>query len=207
MWRFAWGTQWDATLKLGQRHLPMLMVGSLLGVAAAGLFKAAQQFSDAIANLNSKFLVPAIFPEIARLTDAGQVVERKAMMLKSSTFTATLALALILVLALFGRQLIAGIAGAAFTGAYGTMLWLAFAGFIGAATFTLEPFLLAKGDTRSVVCANALALVVHFTLLLLLLPRIGLVGAGIASVAQVGTQTLLLIGFMIRKGPAQTQIA
>ena len=196
MWRFAWGTQWDATLKLGQRHLPMLLVGSLAGVSAAGLFKVAQQFSDGLVNLNSKLLVPAMFPEIARLTDTGQVAERKAMMLKASAVITILALAVILVFAILGRQLIAAIAGTAFTGAYETMLWLAFAGLVGAAGFTLEPFLLAHGDTRSVVHANALALVVHSTLLLWLLPRIGLVGSGIAAVAQMVAQTLLLIGFI-----------
>jgi len=158
-------------------------------------------------NLNSKLLVPAVFPEIARLTDAGQIAERKAMMLKSSAFIATLALGLILVLAVFGRPLIAGIAGPAFTGAYATMLWLAFAGGVGAASFTLEPFLLAHGDTRSVVQANALALVVHVTLLSLLLPRIGLVGAGIAAVAQAVAQTLLLSGFILRKHTARTRSA
>jgi len=193
IWRFALGTNLNSSLNLGQTHLGMLAVGALLGPAAAGLFRVAQQFANVLVKPQQKLLAPAIYPELSRLTSRGEKGARRKMVVRSLALAGGLAAAAFLALAAIGRPLIELVVGAAFTDAYGPMLLLALAGVVTTATFPLEPLLLAKGRVRAVVLARLAALLGYLAAVYVLCQWLGLLGAGIAAVVYAATAAVLFV--------------
>ncbi len=183
LWRFVLHTNVAGTLAMLQTRVGLLAVGWLLGPAAAGLYQVARQIADVLVKSNSKLLTPAIYPELARLSAPRQAEGRRLMVRRNGLLAAAAAACVFALLALFGRDLIAIAFSASYLDAYTTMLWLALAGLISLATFPLEPLLFASGWPRAVMVARLVAAVAYLTLLYLLLPRLGLEGAGIAATA------------------------
>lgn len=188
MWRFACGTHWVGTLNVAQEHFPLLGVGAVLGSAGAGLFKVAKQFSDVLVGSTSKLLIPALFPEVARLEPAS----RRTVLIKINLFIITLFLLIFLLLGLFGKSWIRLVAGPEFENAFSAMLWLCLAGVIGATSFSVETLLTATGAIRHVAWIHSVSLVVYFSAFAALIHPFGIDGVGMAAVAQAGTRSGLL---------------
>jgi O-antigen/teichoic acid export membrane protein len=70
IWGFVWSTNLMTTLSLGSTHIAALCVGFVLGPSAAALFALARGVGEA-ALKPSRFLTPALYPELARLAAAG----------------------------------------------------------------------------------------------------------------------------------------
>ncbi|MFV0338770.1 MAG: lipopolysaccharide biosynthesis protein [Chthoniobacterales bacterium] len=188
LWRYALGTHWVGAMNVAQEHLPTLASGGVIGPAAAGLLKVARQFADVLAAVINKLLVPALFPELARL----QKNARQALAKRLSFITLGIFFVFFMLLAFFGKDLIRLVAGKEFLPAYPVMLWLAFAGVIGSVSFSFETLLTAIGEIRRVVLVNSFSLFIYFLALAVLLPTYGLVGVGMAAVAYAAIRSSLL---------------
>ena len=151
LWRFVFGTNASATLDMANTEAGTLLVSHFLGTAAAGLYAVAQQMADVLIKPNTKLLIPAIYPEMARLTARGDNAERKKMVSGIAWLAGGLSILLLTILVVFGQTLIAAIFGKAFVGAYPVMIWMAFAGVFAALAFPLEPLLIAAGKIRATV--------------------------------------------------------
>lgn len=202
IWPFMAGVQFSSTLKLSQSHLPVLLVGGLLGPTAAGLFRIAQQLSDMLVKISRKLLVPAILPELAKMQAEGNRFAIREMVAKLSLVVGVLGGCLLVVLMLFGRDFIHLLAGGGYENAYVTMIWLAVAGTITVVSFTLEPLLISTGKVYKNVVAQGLATVVYVFAVQMLVDEYALKGAGMAALvyaAALGVVSLLycrkLIGF------------
>lgn len=188
MWRYAWGTHWVGALNVAQDYLPTLATGGVIGAAGAGLLKTARLFSDVLVVSTAKLLVPALLPEFARLGEAeGRALAARVNRMTLGGFFLVFAL-----LAVFGKELISLIAGAAFVSAYPAMLWLAASGVVAASSFSYETFLTAQGAIRRVVWSNSVAIVLYFAALAVLLPVAGVEGVGMAAVAAAVARAALL---------------
>ncbi len=188
MWRYALGTHWVGAMNVAQDYLPTLAAGGVIGATGAGLLKVAKQFADVLTGAATKLLVPALFPELARLKEHA----RKALVTRLNLLVVGLFSLVFVFLAIFGKDLIRLIAGPEFSMAYPTMLWLAFAGLVGATSFSFETLLTATGAIRRVVFANTVSLVVYFIVLALLLKPQGINGVGMAAVAHATVRSTLL---------------
>ncbi|MFV0416315.1 MAG: lipopolysaccharide biosynthesis protein [Chthoniobacterales bacterium] len=188
LWRYAIGTHWVGAMNVAQDHLPTLAAGGVIGPAAAGLFKVARQFADVLITVINKLLVPALFPELARLQkNARQALANRLNLITLAAFSL-----FFIFLVFFGKDLIRLVSGKEFLPAYSTMLWLAFAGVIRAVSFSFETLLTAIGAIRRVVLVNSFSLVVYFAALAYFMPTFGLVGVGMATVAYASIRSSLL---------------
>lgn len=183
IWRFALGTNLIGTLRLTEAKLGLLVVGALLGPAAAGLYRVAQQFADLVTQPVDKLLAPALLPELTRMAAGRDTAGRTAMVVRPALVAGGLALMAFGVLALAGEWLIGISVGPEFTQAYGVMLLLTFAGLPAAATFSLEPLLVSLGRLRATILARIAANLIYLGLLYVLSLTYGLTGAGIAAIA------------------------
>lgn len=190
IWGFVWSTNLMTTLSLGSTHIATLCVGFMLGPAPSALFALAKQIGEA-ALKPSRFLTPAIYPELARLAAAGDHAVLRTVLRRSLGFSAAGALALLAGLATLGGPLLRVVGGEAAAPAWNVMMLLALAASIGFAGFTLEPLLIS-------VERHALALRLRFLAALAYIPAalvgLGLFGLEGAGAAAVFSASLLLAG-------------
>jgi O-antigen/teichoic acid export membrane protein len=190
IWGFVWSTNLMTTLSLGSTHVATLCVGSVLGPAAAALFALARQVGEA-ALKPSRFLTPALYPELARLAAAGDHAGLRAVLRRSLGWSAAAALALLAALAALGGPLLRLVAGEAAAPAWGVMMLIALASSIGFAGFTLEPLLVSVRRHSWALRLRLLATLAYIPAALLGLRLFGLEGAGAAAVLSA---SLLLAG-------------
>ncbi|MCR0981096.1 lipopolysaccharide biosynthesis protein [Roseomonas populi] len=190
IWGFAWSTNLMTTLSLGSTHLATLCVGGMLGPAEAALFALARQLGEA-ALKPSRFLTPALYPELARLAAAGDRAGLRRLLRRGLALSAVIALGFLAVLAALGEWLLRLIGGAEGGAAYPVMLLLGLASSIGFAGFALEPLLVSMGRHGLALRLRAVTTAVYIPLALGGLALFGLAGAGAASVLSA---LLLLAG-------------
>ncbi|MBC7953272.1 MAG: lipopolysaccharide biosynthesis protein [Rhodospirillaceae bacterium] len=180
--RFFLLTSANAVIALAPSHLAVLVVGSLLGAAPAGLFRVAKQIADAAAK-PAEFLAQALYPEAARLDAGGRRACLRQMLSRLAVVTSGLAAAAIAFIFVFGSGLIALVAGQAFVAAAPVMNLLVVAAALVMAAAPLEPILIAIGAAGQVVAVKAVIAVLHLLLLLALARQWGLEGVGWAALA------------------------
>ena len=181
IWGFVWSTNLMTTLSLGSTHVATLCVGFVLGPAAAALFAIARQVGEA-ALKPSRFLTPALYPELARLAAAGDHAGLRAVLRRGLRLSAAAALVLLAALAALGGPLLRLVGGEAAAAAWGVMLLLAVAASIGFAGFALEPLLVSVERHAWALRLRLLATLAYVPAALVGLRSLGLEGAGAAAV-------------------------
>lgn len=182
IWGFVWTTNLNTTLALAGSHVATLVVGGLLGPGAAGLYRIARQVAEAAAR-PVKALVPAIYPELARMSAAGAVAAMRRLVGQSLLVSGLACLVLFGLIALAGPLVLRLIMGADSGAAYAAMLLLAVAALLTLWTFPLEPLLISVGAARRALDVRLAATLVQLALLPPGLLLWGLPGAGMAAIA------------------------
>lgn len=189
--RFFVLTSVNAIIGLVPSHLAVLVVGSLLGAAPAGLFRVAKQIADAAAK-PAEFLAQALYPEAARLDAEGRRQRLRQVLARLGLVAGGVAALAVAAVLSLGPWLIGAVAGPAFVAAAPVMEALAVASALLMAAAPLEPILIALGAAGPVVAAKAAAAGLHLALLLVLIHLTGLSGAGWAAIAAAGLSVGLL---------------
>lgn len=180
--RFFVLTSANAVVGLVPSHLAVLVVGSLLGAAPAGLFRVAKQIADAAAK-PAEFLAQALYPEAARLDAGGDRPRLRQVLARLALASCGVAVAAVAIVFSLGPWLLYLVAGPAFADSSTVLNWLAVASALVMAAAPLEPILIAMGGAGPVVAAKASAAALHVVLLLGFAQLAGLPGAGWAAVA------------------------
>lgn len=192
LWRFMWGANADVTLAEFAGRAAPLAVGWFLGPAAAGLYAVAQR-ATAILSQPALVLGQAAFAELARLAAAGHRGRPVRAALGAAIGIAVLAaVPVCIVIGAFGPWLATAVAGPAFAGAAGLMLWLALARTIQLAAPPLSAALTALGRPGLSVRANLISGAGLMIVLPSLLSVLGLVGAGVYAILQAAVGVALL---------------
>lgn len=177
------------------RVTPLIM-GWVLGPAAAGLYSIAHRTTVVIAQ-PAQMLGQAAYAELAQLAEGsrpGPAIRRA--LLRCIGIALSTALPVLIVLALFSDEITVLIAGPAFAGAAGVMIWLAVARLIAMSAPPTSAALIALGRPGLSVSANLLANLGLLPLLPLLTMTWGLAGAGFHALIQAVAASLLLgLGF------------
>ncbi|CAO3433296.1 lipopolysaccharide biosynthesis protein [Azospirillum doebereinerae] len=177
IWGFVWSTNLGITLELVFTHISTLVVGGLLGAADAALFRVARQIGEALTK-PAKLLVPAIYPELARLCADGEHHVMRALVQRSALM-AGVGGVLSLALAWGGGDwLLGAVLGPDFVAAYPVMLWLVAAAVVSVAAFPLEPVLISGGEAGAALRARLWSAALYLPVLLLSVQHWGLIGAG-----------------------------
>ena len=194
IWRFSLGTNIVSTLNLSDLQIGPLLIGNLLGLTEAGLYRIAQQVANSVIKPVNKLLVPAIYTDMTALTASGDHRLRQSLVNRSALLAGFAALSVFGILVLFGQMLIDGLFGSEYSGSYEAALWLTFAGVLAAFSFPAAPLLISTGRVGQVVIVRIAALAVYLGCFFTLVPQAGLRGAGLAvTLHAVVTLSLLLL--------------
>jgi O-antigen/teichoic acid export membrane protein len=139
----------DAVLKQG----PLLAVGYLVSTSAAGLYRLAAQLSQGLGKL-STLLMRAAYAEINRARVAANTADFRKLVLHTSLLAGGAGAVVLLLAALFGRQLLELIGGAEFRPAYAILIPLTVAACFELASVAFEPVLHSTGRARLALVAR-----------------------------------------------------
>lgn len=193
LWRFAWTTNFDFSLKQVWKHLPVLIVGWAVNEVAAGGFRIASNLTNALSK-PSMALAWAIFPELARLKVTGPQEIRKVVRKTTiaSAIAGGIALALMLIL---GKPALWVLGGDDFLFAFPILILLAIAATVELCGLTLESAIVALGFPGAMLIMRAIVGVIYAALLFSIVPVYGTLGAGTCAVI---TSALLLIMVLMK---------
>lgn len=198
IWRFSALTSLNSIIAMAPGPLALLMVGSLLGPSAAGLFRVARQFADASAK-PAEFLAQALYPEAARLNARDEAGALARLLRRLAMVAALLAAMSLLLLGGLGRPLLDLTTGPAFVAAYPTMVALAVGSAFLMASAPVEPLLIAGGRAGVAVAAKGAGAALHLAALVPLVRAFDLWGAGVAA-GLAGLATFSLLWLSVRRG-------
>ncbi len=198
VWRFVWTTNFNTSLATVLEHVSTLAVGWVLGPAPAGLFRIATRVAKVL-ETPATMLRQTIYPELAKLAAGGGRGAIGGAALRAGVWTGAAAALALIVLALLGETVLRLTAGVAFVAAYGVMMLLAVATAIKGYGLALGPVMLAIGRPDLLFKVNLVLTLLFVPLLIVLLANLGLIGAGIATVAHAAIGITVLTILATRK--------
>lgn len=191
IWRFVWSTNFQFSLKLGVKELDVLVVGGLLGPAAAGVYKIAKQFT----RIMDRFTDPlnqSVYPALAKSWVRKDYSGFRKLMIRPALALAVVGVLVWTVFLAAGPRILILTVGGRYAGAYFPILVLMAGMLVAAATFPLEPALLAMGRADESFQAFAWASLLYFGLLAVLTKAWGITGATLSSLGFYSIWALLL---------------
>lgn len=189
LWSFVWSTNLNSTLALAFTHVSTLMVGALLGARDAALFRVAKQLGDAVAK-PAKLIVPALYPELARLAAAQDIVRLRRLVWQLALAAGGAASVLLLIAVSIREPALRLIVGEEFVPAKDVLLWLLGASVVSLWALPLEPLLMSTGSAGAAFRMRLLVTIVYLPILYLATVNGGLTATGAASV--IGALLLFL---------------
>jgi len=193
IWGFVWSTNLSSTLELAFTHVGTLAVGWMLGPRDAALFRIARQLGEALAK-PAKLLIPAIYPELARMTAAGQHREMRALVERSAMLAGAGALLALVICWFLGEICLRLIIGPEFVPAFPVMMWLVAAAVLGIWSFPLEPVLVSGGEAQTALKVRIWTTIAYMPVLLVCIQQYGLIGAGWA---RMFSAVLVMVAFLL----------
>ena len=182
---------WQTNIDLLPKHLSVLLAGSLLGPAAAGMFRLARDFSS-ILTKPAMMLREVLFPDLTRIlhTEAEGFYELGFRAVKLAG-----AGGLILVLlSIPSAKPLLGLIGPEYTQAATVLSLLLLAATFELAGSPLRAAAYAMGKVAPVLRIHLLSILIYLGLFYILAPVMGLPGPGVAACAG----TLLTLLLMLR---------
>lgn len=182
--RFTISANTDIMLSELVNRITPLVMGWVLGPAAAGLYSIAHRTTVVIAQ-PAQMLGQAAYAELAKLVATGASgtnIRHALMRCVGISFLA--ALPIMLILAFFSEQISILIAGPAFAAAASVMIWLALARVLALSGPPTSAALIALGRPGLSVSSNIITSLGLLPLLPLLTAAWGLEGAGMHAVIQ-----------------------
>jgi O-antigen/teichoic acid export membrane protein len=189
-WSFVWTTNIAHSIYAAWGPLSNLVVASILGPVAAGLYKIASTLLDSTSK-PAELLSRGFYPEIMRLDP----VSKKPWQLgvRVGLIAGGIGMMAALAIMLGGRPLIGLIFGKKYLDASGLFSMMTWALMISMASFPLESLLYMVGQQKAALAAQAGSAILYLAMLYSLTRHYGLVGAGTAYLAG----TILMAIFML----------
>jgi O-antigen/teichoic acid export membrane protein len=178
-WRFAIHVNLTGSLQAAWGPIARLLVGGLLGPASAGLYRVASSLADA-AQKPADLLAKAYYPEIVRMDFASRKPWK--LMMRGTVLAAMFGIAAVLIVIAAGRQLLSGLFGHEFVGAYPILLILIVVPLLGIISFPLPSMLLAMDRADGPLKARLAGTLIYFLLVAPATWRFGVSGAAGAFV-------------------------
>ena len=198
---FIWASHINRTLLTSSVHIATLIVGAMSGPATAGLFKIAQE-SAAVLIKPAQLFTETVYPEMTKIAVTKQFNRLWNVIRHSALVGGAIAGFILLLVFLFGQSLLGLFFGAEFVSAYDVLVLLMIGAAITMTSFALEPALFSIGRPEVSMHIRVFTTILNIAVLVLLLPKIGLAGAGIAAIAGSLATALLLLFYsnrLIRK--------
>jgi len=196
-WRFALFANLNSTFSSASQQVALLAVGYVAGPVSAGYFRLAHQLGQALLIL-AEMLSRSLYAEMARISASRSQVAMATLLDRTNRAALFGGLAVFCVVGVLGRPALYLIGGAAYVPAYPALVILGAAAAVQLVGVSFEPALMALGRTGTLLMVRAVALLCLAALLALLLPRIGILGAAFAMLADAIAAVALLRFFTQR---------
>lgn len=174
---FVVSTKLQGAVRIGSREVDTLLVGWMLGTAAAGLYKVVKQFASVMGQLTDPFY-QAVYPQLARTWSRGDRGAFGRTVRGSVAAGGAAGVAVWVAFVALGPWILRLTVGAEFAGAYPVLVWYMAGTALSVATFALLPATLAMGMAGASLRVLLASTALYLALLALLLPAAGLWGAG-----------------------------
>lgn len=194
-WSFVWSTNIAHSVWAARNSCSTVLVGIVLGPAAAGLFKIAMTFFDATGT-PAKLLEKSFYPEVMRLDPR---TSRPWMLgVKSALLAGGIGILVALVVMLVGKPLISLVFGVKYLEAYDLIQVMLGAIIVSMLGFPQESLLLMAGKQRAFLIAQTIASAAYIVLLVVLSHLFGVMGAAFAYFGGQCLDVLLSLGPTLR---------
>ncbi|MBJ3815719.1 lipopolysaccharide biosynthesis protein [Shimwellia pseudoproteus] len=176
-WNFVWTTNFAHSIWAARNSCSTVLVGIVLGPAAAGLFKIAMTFFDATGT-PAKLLEKSFYPEIMRLDP--RTKQPWVLGLKSAFLAGGIGILVALVVMVAGKPLISVVFGHKYLEAYDLIKIMLGAIVVSMMGFPQESLLFMAGKQRIFLVMQTIASASYIVLLIVLSHFFGVVGAAYA---------------------------
>lgn len=188
-WRFAIRVNLTSGLTAAWGPIARLLVGGLLGPAAAGFYNIASTLADS-AQKPTDLLARAFYPEVMRM----DVTTKRPwkLMLRGAALAGMFGMVAVLLVILAGEPLIRLVFGEQFEAAYPVLIVLVLAPLLATISFPVTPMLYALHRDDAPLTARIVGTVVYFAIVAPLAWEFGLTGAAAAFVIGTAIMTAVL---------------
>lgn len=198
IWRFVWQNNLNLSLGVASTHLFTLMVGGLVGSAAAGLFHVGRQLADGIGKAGD-LIVAALYPQLVRLREQADRAAMRRMAWRLSLACGAVATGLLLLVSPFAAPLLGWVMGTMPADGGRFVLLLCAAAVVRLWALPFEPLLISTGRIGTASAARAAVLGLQIPLCYVLSVRHGLDGAAVAALAVALAGLLLQLAPLLRE--------
>lgn len=198
LWKFFIISNLQVSLRMAVKEVDILVIGGLLGAAAAGVYKIVRQFARAIGRLEEA-MRQAIYPDLSKKWAGRDSAEFRNLLWNPALVMAGLGILAWVGFLALGRSALRLTVGPNFETSYAPILVYLAGVIVSMATFHFPSILLAMGRPGDILQASVVGAIGYLPLLAWLTRARGIIGAALAFVAY---QTLwsAWLGVKIRKG-------
>jgi O-antigen/teichoic acid export membrane protein len=195
-WKFIGVVYWQTNIDLLPKHVSTLLAGSLLGPAAAGLFRLAREFSTVLTQ-PALLLREVLFPDLSRSVHAedGNI---QTVPFRTAMIAGAVGLAFVLLSLLIGPPILAVVGDEYLTAAPLLTLLLLAASF-DLASASLRAAAYAVGKASSILRIHVLSISVYIAAFFAITLWLGLNGPGYAAIL-ASALALVLTARLLRRG-------
>ncbi|HEI2746993.1 TPA: lipopolysaccharide biosynthesis protein [Escherichia coli] len=176
-WSFVWSTNIAHSIWSARNSCSTVLVGIVLGPAAAGLFKIAMTFFDP-AGTPAGLLGKSFYPEVMRLDP--RTTRPWLLGVKSGLLAGGIGILVALAVLIAGKSLISLVFGVKYLEAYDLIQVMLGAIVISMLGFPQESLLLMAGKQRAFLVAQTIASIGYIVLLFMFCHLFGVLGAAFA---------------------------
>lgn len=179
-WNFVWTTNFAHSIWSARNSCSTVLVGIVLGPAAAGLFKIATTFFDATGS-PAKLMEKSFYPEVMRLDPRSS--QPWLLGLKSACLAGGIGVLVALLVMVVGKPVISSVFGEQYLQAYHLIEIMLGAIVVSMLGFPQESLLFMAGKQRVFLVAQTLSSASYIALLIVLSHFFGVSGAAYAYLA------------------------
>jgi O-antigen/teichoic acid export membrane protein len=190
-WSFIGVVYWQTSVDLLPKHLSTLLVGSLLGPAAAGLFRLARDVSTVL-NQPAMMIREVLFPDLTRSWNTNQ--DAFASSIFKTAFIAGGVGLIFVVVAWFAGGPMLSLVGDDYVPAKPLMVLLLVAGSFELASASMRAAAYAMGQAARLLRIHLLGIAIYLMSFYTFTKTLGLIGPGFASILT----SMLTLGLTIR---------
>jgi O-antigen/teichoic acid export membrane protein len=188
-WSFTWARAVSSVVQLALQRADIVLITVLIGPAHAAVYTAATRFL-VVGQLSSTSVANAAQPRLAELMAVGDRSSAKQIYQSATAWIVLLTWPLYLLCIMFAEPVLS-VFGSSYTGGVGVVVVLSAAMLLATACGMVDMLLNMAGRTSWTLANSVLGLTVMVAVDLLLIPRLGILGAGIGWAAAIAANNLL----------------
>lgn len=188
-WTFTWARAVSSVVQLALQRADIVLITVLIGPAHAAVYTAATRFL-VVGQLSSTSVANAAQPRLAELMAVGDRSSAKQIYQSATAWIVLLTWPLYLLCATFAEPVLR-LFGSSYTGGTDVVVVLSAAMLLATACGMVDMLLNMAGKTSWTLVNSVIGLTVMVGVDLLLIPRMGILGAGIGWAAAIASNNLL----------------